>query len=129
MIFPRFSTRGQSLTFGFTNGSLDFTVRPLDGKHLLQLGPWARPAAGIAGIRPREGRNWPGKWPGMMRDSPRVDLRGWRRREVLRRVSSAVAGHGGCWELRSGEGAVRPGQQAAWAALVAREEGVLGLYR
>jgi hypothetical protein len=29
--FPRFNTRGQSLTFGFTNKSLDFTVRPLGG--------------------------------------------------------------------------------------------------
>jgi hypothetical protein len=28
---------------------------------------------------------------------------------VLRRVSSAVAGHGGCWEFRSGEQAARPG--------------------
>jgi hypothetical protein len=46
MIFPKFSTRGQSLTFGFTNRSLDFTVRPLGGVHILQLSPWARPAAG-----------------------------------------------------------------------------------
>jgi hypothetical protein len=45
----------------------------------------------------------------MMRDSPRVDLRGWRRREVLPRESSAVAGHGGRWELRSGKQAARPG--------------------
>jgi hypothetical protein len=48
---------------------------------------------------------------------------------VLRRESSAVAGHGGRWELRSGEGTVPPGKQAAWADPVAREEGVLGLYR
>jgi hypothetical protein len=85
MIFPRFSTRGQNLTFGFTNRSLGFTVRPLGGNQLLQLSPKAQPAAGIAGIRPREGRDWPGKRTGMMRDSPRVGLRGWRRREVLRR--------------------------------------------
>jgi hypothetical protein len=103
MIFPRFSTRGQSLTFGFTNRSLDFTVRPLEGNHLLQLGPWARPPAGIAGIRPREGRDWPGKWSGMMRDSPRVDLRGWKRREVLRRASSVVPWMGSRGSFCSGE--------------------------
>jgi hypothetical protein len=103
MSFPRFSTRGQSLTFGFTNWSLDFTVRPLGGVHLLQLGPWARPAAGIAGNRPREGRDWPGKWTGMMRDSPRVDLRGWRQREVLRLVSSALPWMGSRGSFCSGE--------------------------
>jgi hypothetical protein len=58
-------------------------------------------------------RNWPGKWPGMMRDSPRVDLRVWRRREMLRRESSAVAVHGGRWELRSGEVEARTGKPVA----------------
>jgi hypothetical protein len=116
MIFPRFSTRGQSLTFGFMNRSLDFTVRPLDGKHLLQMGPRARPAAGIAGIRPREGRDWPGKWPGMMRDSPRVYLRGWRRREVLRRGVSADPGSSGRWSLNFGGALARTQRTAAWEA-------------
>jgi hypothetical protein len=84
MDFTRCSTLDLDLKLILREQVPDFTVRPLDGKHLLQLGPWMRPAAGIAGIRPRVGRDWPGKWPGMMRDSPRVDLRGWRRREVLR---------------------------------------------
>jgi hypothetical protein len=49
-----------------------------------------------------------------MRDSPRVDLRGWRRREVLRRESSTVEVHGVRWELRSGEVAAQPGKPVAW---------------
>jgi hypothetical protein len=59
------------------------------------------------------GSGWAGKWPGMMRDSPRIDLRGWRRREVLQRESSAVAVHGGRWELRFGEIAARSGKPVA----------------
>jgi hypothetical protein len=118
MIFPRFSTRGQSLTFGLTNRSQDFTVRPLGGVHLLQLGPWARPTAGIAGIRPREGRELPGKWSGMMRDSPRVGLSGWRRRVVLRRVSSAVPWMGSRGSIYSCELAERGDKPVAGKASV-----------
>jgi hypothetical protein len=118
MIFSRFSTRGQSLTFSFTNRSLDFTVRPLGGVHLLQLGPWARPATGIARIWPSEGRDWPGKWPGMMGDSPRVDLRGWRRREVLRRGVSAAPGSSGRWSLNLGGALARTQRTTAQEAWV-----------
>jgi hypothetical protein len=46
--------------------------------------------AASSGDRQNPAKGGPGKWPGMMRDSPRIDFRGWRRREVLRRVSSAV---------------------------------------
>jgi hypothetical protein len=116
--FSKVQHKGSKSDFGFTNRSQDFTVRPLGGVHLLQLGPWARPAAGIAGIRPREGRDLPEKWSGMMRDSPRVSLSGWRRRVVLQRVSSAVPWMGSRGSIYSWELAERGDKPVAGKASV-----------
>jgi hypothetical protein len=116
--FSKVQHKGSKSDFGFTNRSQDFTVRPLGGVHLLQLGPWARPAAGIAGIRPREGRDLPEKWSGMMRDSPRVSLSGWRRRVVLQRVSSAVPWMGSRGSIYSCELAERGDKPVAGKASV-----------
>jgi hypothetical protein len=71
-----------------------------------------RPTAGLAG------EGW-----GCGLLSPRAEFRGLDGSGQWPVRGSAAPGDGGCWELHSGEGVVRPGQQAAWAALVAREEG------
>jgi hypothetical protein len=63
---------------------------------------------GVASSRDRRnpakgGPGLAGKVAGMMRDSSRVDLRGWKQREVLRRASSAVPWMGSRESFCSGE--------------------------
>jgi hypothetical protein len=70
---------------------LSFANRPLKRTLTLQLGPWAQAAVRIAGIRPREGRNRPGKGGVVLRGSPTTDSRGWMARRACQRLATVAA--------------------------------------
>jgi hypothetical protein len=91
-----------------------FANRPLKRTQTLQLGPWAQAATRIAGVRPREGWNRPGKGGVVLRGSATTDFGGWTARRACQRGGLPATGNGGRRELccvaaeaRTGQGGVR----------------------